>query len=107
MADICKRSEDYSRWYQDVIQAAELADNSPVRGCMVIRPNGYAIWEKIQRDLDDRFKEPGHVNAYFPLLIPKSFLAQGGRARRGLRQGVRDRHAPPPQAGDGRTARRR
>ncbi|PID80632.1 proline--tRNA ligase [bacterium DOLJORAL78_65_58] len=76
MAEITKRSEDYSRWYQDVIQAAELAENSPVRGCMVIRPNGYAIWENIQRTLDDKFKELGHVNAYFPLLIPKSFLAK-------------------------------
>ena len=76
MADITKRSDDYSRWYQDIIQAAELAENSPVRGCMVIRPNGYAIWENIQRTLDDRFKELGHVNAYFPLLIPKSFLAK-------------------------------
>jgi len=76
MADITKRTEDYSRWYQDVIREAELADNSPVRGCMVIRPNGYAIWENIQRTLDDRFKELGHVNAYFPLLIPKSFLAK-------------------------------
>ncbi|MFH2052529.1 MAG: proline--tRNA ligase [bacterium] len=76
MAEITKRSDDYSRWYQDVIQAAELAENSPVRGCMVIRPNGYAIWENIQRTLDDRFKELGHVNAYFPLLIPKSFLAK-------------------------------
>jgi prolyl-tRNA synthetase len=76
MADITKRSADYSRWYQDVIQAAELAENSPVRGCMVIRPNGYAIWENIQRTLDDKFKELGHVNAYFPLLIPKSFLAK-------------------------------
>ena len=76
MADITKRSDDYSRWYQDVIRAAELADNSPVRGCMVIRPTGYAVWENIQRTLDDRFKELGHVNAYFPLLIPKSFLAK-------------------------------
>ncbi|MBU8870870.1 MAG: proline--tRNA ligase [Gemmatimonadales bacterium] len=76
MADITKRSDDYSRWYQDVIAAGELAENSPVRGCMVIRPNGYAIWENIQRTLDDKFKELGHVNAYFPLLIPKSFLAK-------------------------------
>lgn len=76
MAAITKRSNDYSRWYQDVIQAAELAENSPVKGCMVIRPNGYAIWENIQRVLDDKFKELGHVNAYFPLLIPKSFLAK-------------------------------
>jgi len=73
---ITKRDADYNRWYLDVIQAAELADNSPVRGCMVIRPNGYAIWENIQRILDDRFKELGHVNAYFPLLIPKSFMAK-------------------------------
>jgi prolyl-tRNA synthetase len=76
MAEITKRSEDYGRWYQDVIQVAELAEHSPVRGCMVIRPNGYAIWENIQRILDDKFKELGHVNAYFPLLIPKSFLAR-------------------------------
>ncbi len=76
MAEITKRADDYARWYTDVIQAAELADYSPVRGCMVIRPNGYAIWETIQRTLDDRFKELGHVNAYFPLLIPKSFLAR-------------------------------
>jgi prolyl-tRNA synthetase len=76
MADITKRSDDYSRWYLDIIQAAELAENSPVRGCMVIKPNGYALWEMMQRWLDDRFKELGHVNAYFPLLIPKSFLAK-------------------------------
>ncbi len=76
MAEITKRSDDYSRWYLDVIREAELADNSPVRGCMVIRPNGYAIWENVQRILDGRFKELGHVNAYFPLLIPKSFLAK-------------------------------
>ncbi len=76
MVQITKRSEDYNRWYQDVIAAGELADNSPVRGCMVIRPTGYAIWENIQRTLDDKFKELGHVNAYFPLLIPKSFLAK-------------------------------
>lgn len=76
MADITKREQDYSRWYLDVIQAAELAENSPVRGCMVIKPNGYALWESMQRWLDDRFKATGHVNAYFPLLIPKSFLAK-------------------------------
>ena len=76
MAEITKRSEDYGRWYTDVIAAAQLADHSPVRGCMVIRPNGYAIWENIQQTLDRRFKELGHQNAYFPLLIPKSFLAR-------------------------------
>ncbi|MGE0494925.1 MAG: proline--tRNA ligase [Vulcanimicrobiota bacterium] len=72
--NIKPRSEDYSQWYLDVIKAAELADYSPVRGCMVIRPTGYALWEGIQRDLDRRFKATGHVNAYFPLLIPVSFL---------------------------------
>ena len=76
MADskITKREDDYSRWYTDVIAAAELADHAPVKGCMVIRPNGYAIWEKMQRALDDMFKATGHQNAYFPLLIPESFL---------------------------------
>ncbi len=74
--NIKKRSEDYAQWYLDVIKAAKLADYAPVRGCMVIRPEGYAIWEAIQRGLDRRFKATGHVNAYFPLLIPQSFLAK-------------------------------
>jgi prolyl-tRNA synthetase len=74
--NIKTRAEDYSQWYLDVIKAAQLADYSPVRGCMVIRPEGYAMWEAIQRDLDRRFKETGHVNAYFPLLIPQSFLTK-------------------------------
>jgi prolyl-tRNA synthetase len=74
--NIKPRAQDYAQWYIDVIKAAQLADHSPVRGCMVIRPEGYAIWEAIQRDLDRRFKETGHVNAYFPLLIPQSFLAK-------------------------------
>jgi prolyl-tRNA synthetase len=74
--NIRKRGEDYNQWYLDVIKAARLADYAPVKGCMVIRPEGYAIWEAIQRDLDRRFKETGHVNAYFPLLIPQSFLAK-------------------------------
>ena len=68
------RDEDYAEWYQQVVRAADLAENSPVRGCMVIKPWGYAIWEKIQRELDRMFKETGHKNAYFPLFIPKSFL---------------------------------
>jgi prolyl-tRNA synthetase len=68
------RSEDYPEWYQQVVKAADLAENSPVRGCMVIKPWGYAIWENIQRELDRRFKETGHKNAYFPLFIPMSFL---------------------------------
>src|SRR5512140_3274860 len=74
--NIKARSADYAQWYLDVIKAAQLADYSPVKGCMVIRPEGYAIWEAIQRDLDRRFKETGHVNAYFPLLIPQSFLTR-------------------------------
>jgi prolyl-tRNA synthetase len=68
------RSQDYAEWYQQVVRAADLAENSPVRGCMVIKPWGYAIWENIQRELDFMFKETGHKNAYFPLFIPKSFL---------------------------------
>ena len=71
---ITKRSEDYSRWYLDVVETAQLAEHSSVKGCMVIKPNGYAIWEKIQAQLDKMFKETGHVNAYFPLFIPESFL---------------------------------
>jgi len=71
---VTPRSEDYSRWYTDVIQKAELADYAPVKGCMVIRPYGYALWENIQQALDRRFKETGHVNACFPLFIPMSFL---------------------------------
>lgn len=71
---ITPRAIDYSRWYLDVIAAAQLADSSPVRGCMVIRPNGYAIWENIQKVLDGMFKATGVVNAYFPLFIPKSFF---------------------------------
>jgi prolyl-tRNA synthetase len=68
------RADDYSAWYLEVIAAADLAENSAVRGCMVIKPYGYAIWENIQRQLDDRIKATGHLNAYFPLFIPKSFL---------------------------------
>ncbi len=71
---IAKRSEDYSRWYTDVVEKAEMADYSPVRGCMVIRPYGYAVWELLQQELDRRIKATGHKNAYFPLFIPKSFL---------------------------------
>src|ERR1043166_9733598 len=71
---IKKRSEDYSEWYQDVVREAGLAENSAVRGCMVIKPHGFAIWEKMQHALDRMFKNTGHVNAYFPLFIPKRFL---------------------------------
>ncbi len=74
--NITPRDRDYPQWYLDVIKAADLAEHSPVRGCMVIKPHGFAIWERMQRDLDRRFKATGHVNAYFPLFIPKSFLAK-------------------------------
>src|SRR5438105_6275244 len=67
---ITPRAQDFSEWYNDVIMQAELADYSPVRGCMVIRPHGYRIWELMQRALDDMFKATGHQNAYFPLFIP-------------------------------------
>ncbi len=69
-----KRSENYSEWYNELVKRADLAENSAVRGCMVIKPYGYAIWEKMQRALDDMFKATGHQNAYFPLFVPKSFL---------------------------------
>ena len=73
---ITPRSEDYSLWYNDIVQHAELAENSGVRGCMVIKPYGYAIWEKMQAELDKKFKATGHVNAYFPLFIPKSYFSK-------------------------------
>ena len=73
---LTKRAENYSQWYNDLVVKADLAEQSAVRGCMVIKPYGYAIWEKMQRQLDDMFKATGHVNAYFPLLIPKSFLSR-------------------------------
>ncbi len=74
--ELTPREKDYSQWYLDLVLKADLAENSAVRGCMVIKPYGYAIWEKMQRQLDDMFKETGHVNAYFPLFIPKSFLSK-------------------------------
>ncbi len=74
--DIINREENYSLWYNNLVTKADLAENSAVRGCMVIKPYGYAIWEKMQAQLDKMFKETGHVNAYFPLFIPKSFLSK-------------------------------
>ena len=76
LKDLTKRADNYSQWYNDLVVKADLAEQSAVRGCMVIKPYGYAIWEKMQRVLDDMFKATGHVNAYFPLLIPKSFLSR-------------------------------
>lgn len=74
--ELTPRAENYSQWYNDLVVKADLAEQSAVRGCMVIKPYGYSIWEKMQQELDRRFKETGHVNAYFPLLIPKSFLSR-------------------------------
>lgn len=74
--ELTSRSENYSQWYQDLVIKADLAENSAVRGCMVIKPYGYAIWEKMQAELDRMFKETGHQNAYFPLFIPKSFFSK-------------------------------
>ena len=77
MADaITPRSEDYGQWYIDIVKQAKLADYSPVRGSMIIRPTGYALWENIRDTLDGMLKETGHQNAYFPLFIPQSFLAK-------------------------------
>ncbi|MCC5945554.1 MAG: proline--tRNA ligase [Bernardetiaceae bacterium] len=73
---LTKRSEDYSLWYNELVKKADLAENSDVRGCMIIKPHGFAIWEKMQRKLDDMFKETGHENAYFPIFIPKSYLSK-------------------------------
>ena len=74
LKDLTKRADNYSQWYNDLVVKADLAEQSAVRGCMVIKPYGYAIWEKMQRQLDDMFKATGHVNAYFPLLIPKGVV---------------------------------
>ncbi|MBR3829967.1 MAG: proline--tRNA ligase [Muribaculaceae bacterium] len=76
LKDLTKREDNYSQWYNELVVKADLAEQSAVRGCMVIKPYGYAIWEKMQQQLDTMFKETGHVNAYFPLLIPKSFLSR-------------------------------
>ena len=71
-----KRTEDYAAWYNELVKSADLAEHSPVRGCMIIKPYGFAIWEKMQSILDQAFKATGHVNAYFPLFIPKSYLSR-------------------------------
>src|SRR5258705_5778135 len=73
--DLTDQTDDFSRWYNEVVRKAQLADYAPVRGCMVIRPYGYALWENMQRLLDDRITATGHVNAYFPLLMPESVRA--------------------------------
>ena len=74
--DLSTRADNYSQWYTDIVTKADLAENSAVRGCMVIKPYGYAIWERMQAELDKMFKDTGHQNAYFPLFIPKSFFSK-------------------------------
>ena len=104
-----RHAEDYPEWYQQVIKAADLADVSPVRGCMVIRPWGWAIWENMQRVLDRMFKETGHENAYFPLFIPVSFLEKRPSTSRGSPRNARSSRtigwSPAPTARCARPAR--
>ena len=88
-----RRDEDFPEWYQQVIRAAELAEPSDVRGCMVIRPWGFGIWENMQRQLDAMFKATGHKNAYFPLFIPLSYFAKEAEHVEGFAKGVRCRHS--------------
>ena len=76
LKDLTKRATDYSRWYNELVVKADLAESADVRGCMVIKPYGYAIWERMQQNLDARFKKTGVQNAYFPMLIPKSLLSK-------------------------------
>ena len=104
MADaITPRSEDYSQWYLDIIKNAKLADYSHVRGCMIIRPNGYELWENMQAGLDGMFKETGHKNAYFPIFIPQSFLAKEADHVEGFAKECADRsvglQSRPPESG--------
>ena len=99
------RATDFSAWYNELIIRAELADYSPVRGCMVIRPNGYAIWEQMQRALDQMFKDTGHQNAYFPLFIPQSFLAREAEHVEGFAPGDGGRHPWRRQGAGGAAGR--
>lgn len=89
LKELTSRDENYSQWYNDLVVKAGLAEGSAVRGCMVIKPYGYAIWEKMQRQLDTMFKETGHENAYFPLFIPKSFSVKRRIMLRVLPRSVR------------------
>ncbi len=95
LKDLTKRADNYSQWYNDLVVKADLAEQSAVRGCMVIKPYGYAIWEKMQRQLDDMFKATGHVNAYFPLLIPKSFLSREAEHVEGFAKRMRRGYTLP------------
>ena len=86
--NLTTRSDDYSKWYNELVVKADLAENSGVRGCMVIKPYGYAIWEKMQAELDRMFKETGHQNAYFPLFVPKSMFEAEEKNARVLQKNV-------------------
>ena len=97
---VTPKSENYSKWYTDVITKAELADYGPVKGTMVIRPYGYQIWDNLKNVLDAEFKKTGHTNAYFPLFIPKSFLAKEAdhvEEVQDQRRGIPDHHHDPQQ----------
>ena len=85
---LTKRIENYSKWYNELVVMADLAETSSVRGCMVIKPYGYAIWEKIQQELDLKFKETGHYNAYFPLFVPKSLFEAEEKMLKDLQKNV-------------------
>ena len=88
LKDLTKRADNYSQWYNDLVVKADLAEQSAVRGCMVIKPYGYAIWEKMQQQLDRMFKETGVQNAYFPLFIPKSFYVAKPNTLKALQKSV-------------------
>ena len=107
LKQLTKRAENYSQWYNDLVMKADLAEVAPVRGCMIIKPYGYAIWEKMQAQLDKMFKETGVQNAYFPLLIPVNFFAREAehvkgfakdseRVRSSARRSFFGRRATPP-----------
>ena len=93
VSSIARQSEDFPAWYNDVVLKAQLADYSPVRGCMVIRPYGFAMWESMRDELDRHIKATGHENVYFPLFVPRSPPGEGGRARRGLQPSGRLGHS--------------
>lgn len=86
--ELTKRSSDYSKWYNELVANADLAEHSAVKGCMVIKPYGYAIWENMQAVLDKMFKDTGHVNAYFPLFVPKSLFEAEEKTQLVLRRSV-------------------
>ena len=88
MAKLTSRSEDYSKWYNELVVKADLAENSGVRGCMVIKPYGFAIWEKMRDELDKKFKETGHQNAYFPIFVPKAYLKLKKKMPKALQKNV-------------------